>query len=102
MGSINIIGSAETLNTVIKRNKTTVFLLFILELLTVSCDMQKFAAGSYPYAERIRIDYLGDSIVKRLIILKNYWPLQLKRFFADGAKKENTPWYDFYFFSREK
>ena len=102
MGSISIIEPGDTLNTVIKLNKATVFLLFILDLLTVSCGMQKFAAGSYPYAERIRIDCPGDSIVKRLIILKSTGRYSYSDFYADGAGKENSPWYDFYFYSRER
>lgn len=77
-------------------------LFFCSQFFLCSCDMNKFAAGGYPYAEYISIDCPSDSVIRKLTMLKSTGNYDDISSFSDGPGVENKSLYNFYFFSHEE
>ena len=75
-------------------------LAIITIAILTSCDMQKFSAGSYPYAERINIKINKNDVVNRLHEIKNNSNYSFENNYSDGPNSENNNFYNFYFFSK--
>ncbi|WP_210518023.1 hypothetical protein [Hymenobacter terricola] len=76
-------------------------LLSVFQVLICSCDINSFSAGSYAYAENVYSGCKGDTIINRLKRLKASGVYDNASSYPDGPNEPPSPYYSFYFFSRE-
>lgn len=74
-------------------------LLLLVPALVSSCDM--FSAGSYPYAESVYSACRRDTLISRLTRLKASGAYDHVYSFTDGPAEPSSPYYSFYFYSKE-